>query len=164
MAMGRMDISDLKRLRDKLARNCSAEQIDKFCESCAKRIAGQLLRDVVRRTPIGEYDKPVSFVTHDGKQVNFTPKTGKKGGTLASSWKAGTIGKDGTTYTITVENNALSDNGVPYAIYVEFGHRTWSGGWVEGRKMLTITEEELKEAVPGFLDRKVAEFLRRCVR
>lgn len=139
MAMGRMDISDLMRLRDKLARNCSAEQIDKFCESCAKRIAEQLLRDVVKRTPV-------------------------KSGKLASSWKAGTIEKDGTTYTITVENNALSDNGVPYAIYVEFGHRTRSGGWVEGRKMLTITEEEIKEKMPTVLDRMVADFLRRCMR
>lgn len=139
MAMGRMEISDLRRLRDKLARNCSSEQIDKFCESCAKRIAGQLLKDVVKRTPV-------------------------KSGKLASSWKAGAIEKDGTTYTITVENNALSDNGVPYAVYVEFGHRTRSGGWVEGRKMLTITEDEIKEKMPTVLDRMVADFLRRCMR
>lgn len=135
---GRMDISELKKLRDKLKRNCSAEQIDRFCESCAKRIAGQLLRDVVKRTPV-------------------------KSGKLASSWTAGAVEKDGDTYTITVKNNALSDSGVPYAIYVEYGHRTKKGGWVEGRKMLTITEEEIKDALPNFIDRKIKEFLRRCM-
>lgn len=139
MAMGRMDMSGLMMLRDKLKQNCSAQQLEEFFSSCAKRIAGQLLRDVVKRTPI------VS-------------------GKLASSWTAGKVEKDGDTYTITVENNALSDNGVPYAIYVEYGHRTRSGGWVEGRKMLTITEEEIKEAAPNILDRKVADFLRRCMR
>lgn len=138
MAMGHIDISDLKRLRDKLKQNCSAQQLEEFFSNCAKRIAGQLLRDVVKRTPV-------------------------KSGKLASSWVAGNVEKDGDTYTITVENNALSDNGVPYAIYVEYGHRTRSGGWVEGRKMLTITEEEIKEAAPNYLDRKVEEFLRRCM-
>lgn len=146
MAMGRMDIPGLKKLCGNLARNVSGQQLDEFFTSCSKTIAEKLLKNVVNRTPIGQYDG--------------TPGVG---GTLADSWFVGGVEKDGTTYTITVKNNALSDNGVPYAVYVEFGHRTRSGGWVEGRKMLTITEAEIKEAAPNFLDRKVNEFLRRCM-
>ena len=147
MAMGHMDISELKKLRDKLKRNCDAQQLEEFFTSCSKSIAENLLKDVVKRTPIGKYDG-----------------VGVAGGTLADSWFVGGVEKNGTTYTVNVENNALSDDGKPYAIYVEFGHRTRSGGWVEGKKMLTITEEEIKEVAPNILDRKVADFLRRCMR
>lgn len=147
MAMGRMDISGLKRLRDNLARNCSAQQLEEFFTSCSKTIAEKLLNAVVKRTPIGKYDG-----------------MGGAGGTLADSWFVGEVEKNGTTYTVNIENNALSDDCKPYAIYVEFGHRTRSGGWVKGQKMLTITEEEIKEAAPNFLDHRVADFLRRCMR
>lgn len=44
---------------------------------------------------------------------------------------------DGKKYTVEIINP------VEYASYVEFGHRTPSGGWVEGQYMLTIENMKL---------------------
>lgn len=159
---GRMTSSGLRQLRDKLERNCTPQQIDAFFESCAKRIAGQLVRDVEKRTPIGHYDSN-SYVCEMGVSHKWHKVTGKQGVKLASSWTAGEVEKNGISYTVTVKNNALSDTGVPYAIYVEYGHRTKNGGWVEGHKMLTITSEEIKDAMPNVLERMLNDFLRRCI-
>ena len=51
-------------------------------------------------------------------------------------------------------------NPVDYASYVEFGHRTVNGGWVEGRYMLTISEEKLKTVAPSALESMVLKKLR----
>mgnify|MGYP000048087142 FL=1 len=51
-------------------------------------------------------------------------------------------------------------NPVEYASYVEFGHRTVSGGWVEGRYMLTISEEKLKRIAPSVLEKMVLRKLK----
>ncbi len=49
-------------------------------------------------------------------------------------------------------------NPVEYASYVEFGHRTRDGtGWVEGRYMLTTSEEALKTAAPRILEKMLLE-------
>lgn len=42
-------------------------------ESCAKELTARLLAKVIRKTPVGEYDKNV----------------GKSGGTLRRGWKSG---------------------------------------------------------------------------
>lgn len=60
----------------------------------------------------------------------------------------------GDTYVIEVINP------VEYASYVEFGHRTAGGnGWVEGRHMLTISEEEIKRDASGILEAKLKKWL-----
>ena len=162
---GRMSSSGLRELRDKLERNCTPQQIDKFFVSCAKRIAGQLLRDVVKRTPIGHYDGN-SYVCETGIPHKGRKVEGKQGGKLASSWTVGEVEKNGKTYSITIKNNALSDTGVPYAIYVEHGHRTKKKdgyGWVEGHKMLAITVAEIKDVMPDVLERRLIDFLRGCI-
>ena len=41
-----------------------------------------------------------------------------------------------------------------------FGHRTAGGnGWVEGRHMLTISEEEIKRDATGILEAKLKKWL-----
>jgi len=121
--------------------------------------------------------KMVNFATKDGKKVSFKAKTsGKLGGTLRRGWtsqthesaKHGTgsgsdsvsyanslnVAKSGNEYTIEIINP------VNYASYVEYGHRTRSGkGWVEGRRMLTISEDELQRDAPGILERKLKSFI-----
>lgn len=149
--------SDLKKLQKQLEK--AAQEDDAFVKSCAKELAARLLRKVKKRTPVGEYDKPVSFKTKDGKEVSFTPKTGKKGGTLRRGWTVGEIQKEGDTYMVEVINPT------EYASYVEFGHRTANHkGWVKGQFMMTISEQELQSIAPQVLEAKVTKFLRECMK
>lgn len=47
-------------------------------------------------------------------------------------------------------------NPVEYASYVEFGHRTANHkGWVNGRFMLTISEQEIQQAAPAIIEKKL---------
>ena len=76
------------------------------------------------------------------------------------------IEKSGKTYTITVENN------VEYAPYVEYGHRQTPGryvpaigkrlkeGYVPGKRMLEISEQELEALAPKILQDKLENFLK----
>ena len=63
-------------------------------------------------------------------------------------------------------------NPVEYASYVEFGHRQEPGrfvpaigkklkkGWVEGKKMLSVSEEEIRTEAPAILEQKLKKRLR----
>lgn len=73
------------------------------------------------------------------------------------------VTKSGGSYQITVTNP------VPYASYVEFGHRQKPGryvaqigkqlknAWVPGQYMLSISEEQLQGWLPGHLERRLKE-------
>ena len=126
------------------------KNIDEFIEGCAKELAARLLAKVIRRTPVGQY--PAS--------------SGKKGGTLRRGWTANansnaasyvaslTVHKGGNAYVVEIINP------VDYASYVEFGHRTRGGdGWVEGKFMLTISEEEINASAPDILENKIKKEL-----
>lgn len=136
--------------------------LDAFCRSCAQELAARLLALVIPRTPVGVYeDKLVSFTTRDGKQVSFWAKANKTGGNLRRSWTTRDglrVVKEGDTYTITIENSAL------YASYVEFGHRTANHkGWVRGKFMLTISEQQLQTRLPQILERKLKVYLEKVI-
>ena len=157
---GKVDFSDLERFRDRLEKNFNRHQVDLFVESCAKELAARLLAKVVKRTPTGEYPK----------------ETGKKGGTLKRGWTSETHeeaasgtggGKAVTQYVNSLKVNHFSNvfvieivNPVEYASYVEFGHRTRGGdGWVEGKFMLTISEQEIQRDAPRVLENKLKKKL-----
>lgn len=112
-----------------------------FIESCVKELASRLLSKVIRRTPTGVYP----------------PSTGKRGGTLKRGWASDArVKKIGNVYEIEVTNP------VEYASYVEFGHRTRNHrGWVPGKFMLTISEQELESQAPQILERKLQRELER---
>ena len=170
---GSCDFEQLKHLRERLQ---ALERVDadKFCRAASKELAARLLALVIPRTPVGVYDKDVSFTTKDGRQVTFKANSGKKGGTLRRGWTAKTheaaasgeeqdgavyakslqIYKNGDNYTIVVTNP------VKYASYVEFGHRTSGNGWVNGRYFLTLSEDQLRQLAPGILQRKLDRLLR----
>lgn len=184
---GNCKFDDLKRFQEKLNK-LNESQINAFIEACAKELAARLLAKVIKRTPVGKYDKPVSFTAHlperevkfttkggedvsftasaQEKQVSFEPHTGKKGGTLRRGWTAGK--KQGASaYVDSLRVNHFGDtyvieivNPVDYASYVEFGHRTANHkGWVNGKFMLTISEQELETAAPKILERKLEKKL-----
>lgn len=150
--MGNFNIDGLKKFRDELNK---LQDPDKFVEACAKELAARLLRMVVKRTPVGEYPK----------------SSGKKGGTLRRGWTGEkrssaqnyadslTVHHFGDTYVIEIVNP------VEYASYVEYGHRTTNHkGWVKGRFMMTISEQELEKIAPKVLENKIKKYLGGCLK
>lgn len=150
--MGNFNIDGLKKFRDELNK---LQDPDKFVEACAKELAARLLRMVVKRTPVGEYPK----------------SSGKKGGTLRRGWTGGkrssaqnyadslTVHHFGDTYVIEIVNP------VEYASYVEYGHRTANHkGWVKGKFMMTISEQELEKIAPKVLENKIKKYLGGCLK
>ena len=54
-------------------------------------------------------------------------------------------------------------NPVFYGPYVEYGHRTVNGKWVEGRMMLQEAELETQNKAPALLEKKIEQFLKRHI-
>lgn len=140
----KVDISGLEQYRKQLE-ELQKNGVDELCKSISKELAARLLRQVVRRTPVGVYkDKH------------------KKGGTLRRGWTADknesvqqyvnglNITHYGDTYTIELVNN------IEYASYVEYGHRTPNhAGWVDGKFMLTISEQEISAITPALVEKRL---------
>ena len=154
MANGcKVDFSDLQKFRENLEKSLSGDQLELFIESCAKELAARLLAKVIKRTPVGQY--PAG--------------SGKKGGTLRRGW-TGEKSQPASTYVgslkVTRAGGAYTIeivNPVEYASYVEYGHRTRNHkGWVEGKFMLTISEEEIRKSAPNILEKKLEKYLKEC--
>ena len=141
---GTINFRDFERIQNNLEK-LNQEQVDLFIDACAKELAARLLAKVIKRTRVGDY-----------------PDSGKKGGTLRRGWTGGktqsavayadslTIHHFGDAYVIEIVNP------VEYASYVEFGHRTSNHkGWVNGRFMLTISEQEIQNAAPAIIEKKL---------
>lgn len=142
---GTINFRDFERIQNNLEK-LNQEQVDLFIDACAKELAARLLAKVIKRTPVGDYPN----------------SSGKKGGTLLRGWTGGktqsavayadslTIHHFGDAYVIEIVNP------VEYASYVEFGHRTSNHkGWVNGRFMLTISEQEIQNAAPAIIEKKL---------
>lgn len=147
---GKVNFSEMDQFRKKVEQSFSKSQVEIFIESCAKELAVRLLAKVIKRTPVGQYPK----------------KSGKKGGTLRRGWTGGKD-MDGTVYaqSLKVQHRAgvcviEIINPVEYASYVEFGHRTRGGkGWVEGKFILSVAEEEIQASAPKILENKLKKKL-----
>lgn len=148
----KLDYGEFEKLKERIEK-VGQSQTDQFFESCAKELAARLLAKVIKRTPVGQYEEG----------------SGKTGGTLRRGWTAGegsnaqsyanslTVNKVGNDYVIEIINP------VEYASYVEFGHRTRNHkGWVEGRFMLTISEDEIRKSAPRILEKKLEKYLKGC--
>lgn len=142
---GTFNFQDFEKIKNNLEK-LNQEQVDLFIDACAKEVAARLLAKVIKRTPVGDYPN----------------SSGKKGGTLRRGWTGGknssavayadslTIHHFGDAYVIEIINP------VEYASYVEFGHRTANHkGWVNGRFMLTISEQEIQQAAPAIIEKKL---------
>lgn len=150
--LGGYSSGDLKKFRDELNK---LQNPDVFAESCAKELAARLLRMVIKRTPVGQYPKG----------------SGKKGGTLRRGW-TGESRSSAQNYAESMKVNHFGDtyvieivNPVEYASYVEYGHRTANHkGWVKGRFMMTISEQELEKIAPRVLENKIKKYLGGCMK
>lgn len=138
---GSVDYKELLEFQERLEK--ISKQTDAFFEALGKDIAKRLIAKAVKRTPVGQYPSG----------------SGKVGGTLRRGWSAKdvTITKAGRQWVITIYNRT------EYASYVEYGHRTRGGkGWVKGRYMLTISEEELERELPVIIEAKVTAWIKEC--
>lgn len=181
--VGKFSASDLKKLQKKLNK-LKADQAQAFIEACAKELAARLLAKVIKRTPVGDYSREIEVVAKkDGKKhkkgdvyKKRVNPSGKRGGTLRRGWTSNsheeaaaggspaaakqyadslTINHAGNMVTIEIVNP------VEYASYVEYGHRTPNHkGWVAGRFMLTLSEQEIQEIAPNVLEAKITSFLK----
>lgn len=177
--MGKFDLKGLKELQKELDR--LQKETDAFVEACAKELAARLLAKVIKRTPVGDYDRywtdtdGTRLVDKEGKEI-VLHKSKKKGGTLRRGWttqKAGS-GSEGLKtrgarqYVDSLKVNHFGNmyvveitNPVEYASYVEYGHRTANHkGWVPGRFMLKISEQELRDIAPAVLESRIKKFLK----
>ena len=183
----KLDYDELQKLKEQIEKFGEASQVDLFLNSCAKELAARLLAKVIKRTPVHDYSREVKVVAkRDSKKhkkgdvyLKRVNTSGKTGGTLRRGWTsksheeaAGgsghgenareyanslTVNKVGTDYVIEIINP------VKYASYVEFGHRTRNHkGWVEGQFMLTISENEIRNAAPRILEKKLEDYLKEC--
>lgn len=160
---GNCDFSELRKYADKLEKLTDAD-INDLCVKCSRQLAARLLALVIPRTPVGDY--PAS--------------SGKKGGTLRRGWTskthaeaASSKGKNGKPikeYAASLPVRKVGNyyiikiiNPVEYSPYVEFGHRTKSGGWVDGKYMLTISEERLKQIAPRVLEKMLYQKIREVI-
>jgi hypothetical protein len=162
---GSCDFRELKDLQKRMEQ-LQKEDFQAFCEAAAKELAARLLAKVIKRTPVGQYEA----------------STGKIGGTLRRGWTAKSereaeltavfgggdaaktfvdslqVTKSGNVYQIEIINP------VHYASYVEYGHRTRNHkGWVKGRFMLTISENEIDAQAPKILEKKLMKYLGECL-
>ena len=133
--MGGFDARELRKLRDELEK---LQEPEEFMKDCAKELAARLLRMVVQRPPADT-------------------------GTLRRAWTAGTssegyansvqVNHSGNVYEIAITNPK------EYASYVEYGHRTPNHkGWVPGKFMMKISEEELERIAPAILEQRIYRY------
>lgn len=142
---GTFNFQDFERVKENLEKLNQA-QVDTFIDSCAKELAARLLAKVIKRTPVGVYPN----------------SSGKKGGTLRRGW-TGEKNQSAVAYANSLTIHHFGDayvieiiNPVEYASYVEFGHRTRNHkGWVNGRFMLTISEQEVQQSAPAIIQKKL---------
>lgn len=177
---GNCKFDQLKEYAERLEKLTDAD-IEELCIKCSKELAARLLALVIPRTPVGDYSiLKVRTARKDTKYhkkgeqytVRVKSKSGKVGGTLRRGWTSkthdeaasgtGKNGKPAKGYAASLPVRKVGDyyeieiiNPVEYASYVEFGHRTRNGGWVEGQYMLTISEERLKQISPAVLQRMI---------
>ena len=131
----KINIKEFVELQKKV-KQLSKNDIDIFIQESTKELASRLLAKTIKRTPVGQYNDHV-------------------GGTLRKGWTIGEITKTTTGYEIEIINPVV------YSMYVEYGHRTPDHkGWVEGRFMLTISEEEIKNSAPAILEAKLNKMLK----
>ena len=185
---GNCDFSELRKYADKLEKLTDAD-INDLCVKCSKELAARLLALVIPRTVVGDYSvlkvrtaRKDTKYRKKGEQytVRVKSKSGKVGGTLRRGWTSkthaeaasgkGKNGKPIKEYVASLPVRKVGGyyiiqiiNPVEYSPYVEFGHRTKSGGWVDGKYMLTISEERLKQIAPRVLEKMLYQKIREVI-
>lgn len=160
--MAGTDFRELEEFRDKLEALANGK-CSNLCDDIAKELAARLLAKTVRRTPVGNYENTYEY-ENNGNGGSLV-MSGRAGGTLRRGWTAEPLYRSGTQHNVNIINQ------VPYASYVEYGHRQEPGrygpainkrlkaSWVPGQFMLTDSAHEINAKAPQIVKAKVNEFL-----
>ena len=161
--------------------------IDSCAKELAARLLAKVIKKTpVGKKPELKGAKTIKATGKSGKQKKFLTADaarlqqywgGYQGGTLRRGWTGGKKVKAedyaqelkvhhiGNNYVIEIVNP------VEYASYVEYGHRQTPGryvpalgkqlvqGWVKGKFMLTVSEEEIQRDAPRVLENKLKKKL-----
>lgn len=129
---GRCDYRQLKKLKKKLEKLQQVD-LDKFSREAVSNLSARLLRSATIRNDALAYDT----------------------GFMRDSWKVTRIYFFDGYYVSEVYNDA------PYAMYVEYGHRTKDHtGWVHGKFILTVAEKNLEEKADKIVERMLIPYLK----
>ena len=154
---GSFSMKDFKNLQQQLNK-IQPNQVGIFIDSCAKELAARLLAEVIKRTPVGDYSKEVTVVAKRESKYHEEAVSGSGKGDAKAYADSLKVNHFGNATVIEIVNP------VEYAPYVEFGHRTRNlKGWVEGRFMLTFSEQKIQDMAPRVLERKIKQFLEGCM-
>lgn len=150
MSSADFDFSDFLNFAQNFHKTLQEEQ---FVLDVMNRLGNLLIREVKLKTPVGQYDGTVFFATTSGKLAVFEGGAKKQGGALRRNWELVGASKQGNSYIVELANNT------EYASYVENGHRTIRGGWVEGQFFLKITMAEIESQLPSIVGPMYRKYL-----
>jgi hypothetical protein len=131
MRWGKVNYKDFERLEKKLTQMEEID-IDTFCRMLSNELAARLLRRLIKQTPVD------------------TGVLRKGWGGYAASLP---ITKKGNVYEVEITNPT------EYGIYVNYGHRTTIGGWVEGQYFLEIAVDDVERQADKIIEKKLNIFL-----
>lgn len=161
MSWGSFDFSSFKDFAGNLNEATQKDFAEVLLRDLMNEIGVVLLSNVKENTPVGQYDDGwVEFTaTNDEGETTdvrfWASAHGKQGGNLRDGWFVGGAAIVGGSVVLTLYNN------VYYAEWVEKGHRTVNGGWVEGQFFLKATVEELESKLASIIEPKYIEYLER---
>lgn len=156
------DFGELNDFKDKIDKLESNEK-EKIMEMAIKRVASRFLREVLKVTPVGNYtDGRVGGTLRRGWTAN-----GQRAAELSATFGGdndfnGALGRvkvkrRGNVYIIEIENV------VDYASYVNYGHRTRNGGWVEGQFFMEIAADKIEGKKDKDIETVVMKYLKEAL-
>lgn len=133
-----VDLTEWKKMQEKLekiSQDSSNDSLEYFLRGFIVNMAERVLAKTKKRTPVG---------TPESTGIpNYV------GGTLRRNWQIGNVRKAGNNIEVEILNPT------EYATEVEYGHRIMKGvghteekGWKNGRFMLTISVNEIRNKMP----------------
>lgn len=146
-----VDTKEWKKYQEKLekiSQNSSDDTFIYFLRGFMVEMANRVIAKTKPRTPVG---------TPESTGIpNYV------GGTLRRNWQLGKIIAEGKRISVEILNPT------EYATEVEYGHRIMGGaghsievGWKDGRFMLTISVNEIRNQIPARFAQQWSDFCKR---
>ena len=133
---------------EKISQNSGDDTFIYFLRGFILEMANRVIAKTKPRTPVG---------TPESTGIpNYV------GGTLRRNWQLGKIIPDGKNISVEILNPT------EYATEVEYGHRIMGGaghsvevGWKDGRFMLTVSVNEIRNQIPARFAQQWSDFCKR---
>lgn len=127
---GSFDFREVEQLAQDFKKALDERIIERFIREFLLEMAYRADRKIKKRTPVDT-------------------------GELRRNWAVGPVVRQGNSFVVELSNNT------EYASFVEFGHRAGKDltVWVDGRFMMTISMQEIEQALPRSLAKKQEDLL-----